>query len=187
VEATAELVASLDPDVVVLAAGASPTTISVAGLEEALTGADVLTQRVDPGQNVLIVGGGAVGIEVAEFVASRGTTVTVVELLDDIARDMETLTRKMTLNRLRKLPVEILTETVLERVHGGKATVRSADGPRELGPFDSVVVAVGTRPNDELVEPLRAKHLDVHVVGDAREPNQIMGAVQSAWRVACRI
>ncbi len=187
VEATAELVASLDPDVVVLAAGARPAMIPIAGLEEALTGNDVLTRRVDPGQNVLIVGGGMVGIEVAEFLASTGTTVTVVELLDDIARDMEPLTRKMTLNRLQKLPVEILTQTVLERAHGGRVTVRSPDGARELGPFDSMVVAVGTRPNDELVEPLRADGLDVHVVGDARERNQIMGAVQSAWRVACSI
>lgn len=125
-----------------------------------------------------------VGIEVAEYLAVMGKTVTVIELLGEIARDMEPLTRKMTLTRLQRLPVEILTETVVEHFRESRATVRQPDGVSELGPFDSVVVAVGTAPNDELVEPLRGAGLEVHVVGDASEQRQIMGAVASAWRVA---
>jgi pyruvate/2-oxoglutarate dehydrogenase complex dihydrolipoamide dehydrogenase (E3) component len=128
-----------------------------------------------------------VGIEVAELLAKMGKTVTVIELLGEIARDMEPLTRKMTLDRLRKLPITILTETVLQGVRDGSASVGSPDGSRELGPFDSVVVAVGTEPIDELLEPLRAAGLEVHLVGDALERNQIMGAVRSAWQVASAI
>jgi 2,4-dienoyl-CoA reductase-like NADH-dependent reductase (Old Yellow Enzyme family)/thioredoxin reductase len=184
VEATAEGIANLDPEVVVLGTGASPATISVSGLDTVLTAEDVLRGRSETGHNVLIVGGGMVGIELAEFLATTGKSVTVVELLAEVARDMEPLTRKMTLNRLQKLPVEILTETVLEHLHEGTATVWGPDGSRELGPFDSVVVAVGTEPNDELAEPLRAQGFEVHVVGDAGQRRQIMGAVRSAWQVA---
>jgi 2,4-dienoyl-CoA reductase-like NADH-dependent reductase (Old Yellow Enzyme family)/thioredoxin reductase len=185
--ATVERVASLEPDVVVLATGSNPAKISVPGLENALTGNDVLSRKSETGHSVLIVGGGMVGIEVAEFLAAMGRTVAVVELIGEIARDMEPLTRKLTLSRLQKLPVEISTDTVLERFHDGMATVRGPDGTRELGPFDSVVVAVGTEPNNELAEPLRAKGLEVHVVGDAGGQRQVMGAVGSAWQAACSI
>ena len=177
----------LEPDVVVLATGASPATIPVPGLDEALTGNDVLNQSVDTGRSVLIVGGGMVGIEVAEFLAEQGKIVTVVEMLSEIARDMEPITRKLTLKRLQQFPVEMLTDTVLETVDGGQAKVRGPDGERDLGPFDSVVVAVGTRSNNELAEPLLARGMEVHVVGDAAELDQIIGAVRSAWEVACSI
>lgn len=181
VEATPERIASLEPDVVVLATGASPETLRIPGLEGAFTGNDVLAQRVETGQSVLIVGGGMVGIEVAEYLGLQGKRVTVVELLEEIARDMETITRKLTLHRLQELPIEIHTQTVLERVDAGTAVVRGPDGERRIGPFDSVVVAVGTRSQDELASPLRARGLEVVVVGDAGKPAQIMGAVSSAW------
>jgi len=177
----------LEPDVVVLATGAQPATIPVAGLEGALTGKDVLTQTTDTGRNVLVVGGGMVGIEVAEFLAEKDKRVTVIEMLSDIARDMEPITRKLTLKRLQGLPIEILTDTTLETVDDGVAVVRGPDGERDLGPFDSVVVAVGTRSTNELAEPLLARGMAVHVVGDACELEQIIGAVSSAWEVACSI
>jgi 2,4-dienoyl-CoA reductase-like NADH-dependent reductase (Old Yellow Enzyme family)/thioredoxin reductase len=183
-EATVERIASLEPDVVVLATGARPASVEIRGLATALTGNDVLMGRSETGDNVLIVGGGTVGIEVAESLAGLGKTVTVVEILREIARDMEPLTRKMTIHRLGQLPVAILTGTVLERFRDGTATVKGPDGARELGPFDSVVVAVGTEPNDALAEPLRARGLDVRVVGAVAGRHQIMGAVGSAWQLA---
>ena len=88
-----------------------------------------------------------------------------------------------TIGRLQDLPIDILTRTTLERVDSGKAVVRGPDGIREIGPFDSVVVAVGTRSSDELARPLRTRGLEVRVVGDAKRPNQVMGAVDSAWHV----
>jgi 2,4-dienoyl-CoA reductase-like NADH-dependent reductase (Old Yellow Enzyme family)/thioredoxin reductase len=187
VEATTELVVDLEPDVVVLATGAAPMTISVDGLDGALTAEDVLTEAADTGDTVLIVGGGMVGIEVAEFLAVRGKHVTVIEMLGDIARDMEAITRKLTLKRLEQLPLEVLTETVLESVDAGHAIVKGPEGERDLGAFDSVVVAVGTRSNHDLAAPLMGNGLEVHVVGDAAELGQIAGAVRSAWVVACEV
>lgn len=187
VEATTELVESLEPDVVVLATGAEPAGLSVPGLDRTLTASQVLTEEEDTGTDVLVVGGGTVGIEVAEFLASKGKTVTVIEMLEEVARDMLPITRKLTLRRLGNLPVSILTNTLLESVKDGMAVVRSPEGERELGPFHSIVVAVGTRSNNELAEPLIAKGLSVKTVGDAAELKQILGAVQSAREVACSI
>ncbi len=185
VDATVESVAALNPDVVVLATGAEPIIPEIPGLKGALTGEDVLSGRVKAGPRVLVIGGGLVGIETAEYLAERGGNVVVVEMLAEIARDMEMITKKLTLKRLPGLPVEIHTET---RVTGltpdGVATVEGPEGARKLGPFDTVVASVGTRSRDELSAQLAEMNIEVHVVGDAAELAQVQGAVRSAWEVA---
>ncbi len=185
VEADVSHVLSRQPDVVVVATGAVPVIPNIPGLENPLTGEDVLTGRREPGTRVLIIGGGLVGVEAAEYLVSRGREVTIVEMLQDIARDMEPVMRKLTLKRLPTLAITVLTETVVTELHpDGTATVRQPSGERTIGPFDDVVVAVGTRPRDELSEKLRQAGVEVHVVGDALETAQVFGAVQSAWKVA---
>ena len=89
-----------------------------------------------------------------------------------------------TLKRLAKLPVEIRTGTAITRFADGWAHLRTGDHAEKIGPFDSVVVAVGTRPERELLAPLSAGGIETYVVGDALAPRQILGAVQSAWQVA---
>lgn len=183
-EATADSIAALAPDAVVLATGATPIRLEVPGLESAATGNDVLAGETETGDRVLVIGGGLVGIETAEFLARNGKAVVVVELLEEVARDMEMITRKMTMKRLGELPVELRTGTEIVAFEAGYATVKAQGKTAKLGPFDSVVVAVGTRRDHGLLEPLSALGVEVHVVGDALELRQIMGAVESAWRVA---
>jgi len=187
VEADLEQVMALDPEVVVLATGAAPVMPSIPGLEGALTGELVLTGKASTGQRVLVIGGGLVGIEVAEHLADLGREVTVVELLEEIARDMEPITRKLTLKRLASGAIEILTGVTVQRLDGELALVSDASGERDLGPFDSVVAAVGTRPVRTLLEPLVGRGVELHVVGDAEAPDQVLGAVRSAWEVARRL
>ncbi len=183
-KATMEGIAALSPDVVILAAGASPSALPIAGLADAVTGNDVLTGAAEIGERVLVIGGGLVGMEVAELLGHQGKTVTIVELLDEVAKDMEMITRKMTMKRLTELPVTIHTGTKIESFADGQATVLGPDGTATLGLFDTVVMAVGTRPNHDLLPALEASGMEVKVVGDALEAKQIMGAVQSAWKVA---
>jgi 2,4-dienoyl-CoA reductase-like NADH-dependent reductase (Old Yellow Enzyme family)/thioredoxin reductase len=189
VEATSDDLASLRPDLVVLATGAEPVIPKIPGLQGALTGEQVLSGGAETGARVLVIGGGLVGIEVAEHLAARGATeVTVVEMLAEIARDMEPITRKLTLGRLAALPVTILTETqVLQLSAEVRATIRGPGGERELGPFDAVVVAVGTRSHDPLSASLAALGVEIHRVGDAAELRQVQGAVGSAWELARRL
>ncbi len=183
-EAQVDRILADKPEVVVVATGAVPAIPKIPGMDHPLTGEDVLTKKVKPGHKVLVIGGGLVGIETAEFLAEQGHEVTVVEMLGDIARDMEPIMRKITMLRLPKLPITILTETLVEAIEGSMAKVKDPSGTRTIGPFDSVVVAVGTRSDDSLSDALRQAGLEVHIVGDASDLGQIFGAVQSAWKVA---
>jgi 2,4-dienoyl-CoA reductase-like NADH-dependent reductase (Old Yellow Enzyme family)/thioredoxin reductase len=179
-EATVETIIDFEPDHVVVATGSRPTKPPIPGLKETLTAGQLLAGDSDVGHRVLILGGGLVGIEMAEHLGRAGHEVVVVELLEEIARDMETVTRKMTLSRLQMLPVTIHTETRLVRMDGDEAIVSSADNgaERSIGHFDSVLVAIGHEASDALSEELAAAGLPVTVIGDAREPRQIFDATQ---------
>ncbi len=180
VEPTLEDIVELHPQKVIVATGSRPIIPDIPGLEDPLTAEEVLTGSRDAGRRVLILGGGLVGIELAEELAVSDHDVVVVELLEDVARDMEAITRKMTLKRLQGLPVEVHTGTRLLSLEHGEALVRSeASGDeRSLGSFDSVLVAVGHRSHDPLSTALREAGIAVEVVGDARKPGQIWDATQ---------
>jgi 2,4-dienoyl-CoA reductase-like NADH-dependent reductase (Old Yellow Enzyme family)/thioredoxin reductase len=185
IEATVDVITSLEPDHTILATGSSPFIPSIPGLDDPLTAEQVLRGEREVGRNVLILGGGLVGIEMAEHLGLTDHQVVVVELLDDTARDMEAITRKMIQKRLQGLPVTIHTKTRLVRMKGDEAIVDNADDghERSLGHFDSVLVAIGHASYDPLSEGLRAAGLPVTVIGDADEPGQIFDATQ-AGRIA---
>jgi NADPH-dependent 2,4-dienoyl-CoA reductase/sulfur reductase-like enzyme len=180
-DASIDAVVALAPDRVIVATGSRPVLPPIPGLDDPLTAEEVLTGVRAPGHRVLVMGGGLVGVEMAEMLAGLGREVVVVELLEEVARDMEAVTRKMTLGRLQKLPVTIHTSTRLNRIVGDEAFVTSAasDGERSLGAFDSVVVAVGHRSYDPLSEGLERAGLPVTVIGDAARPGQILDATSS--------
>jgi NADPH-dependent 2,4-dienoyl-CoA reductase/sulfur reductase-like enzyme len=181
VGATSAGIAELEPARVVLATGSRPIVPSGLGLDRAATAEDVLREHTEVGRRVLILGGGLVGIELAEHLARGEREVTVVELLGDVARDMEAVTRAMTMKRIGSLPVRIHVGTRLVRMEGDEAIVAPADGGDEtsLGRFDAVVVSVGNRSHDPLSGELREAGIPVEVVGDADEPRQIFDATQA--------
>jgi NADPH-dependent 2,4-dienoyl-CoA reductase/sulfur reductase-like enzyme len=183
-EATPDRLESLDPDVVVVATGSRQAVPDIPGLDSPITAQEILGGSHNPGDNVLILGGGMVGIEVAEHLALRGTRVTVVEILDDVAQDMDPISRKLLLKRLTTLPVTIHTATELVRFEDGQAVVTQNDVRRRWGPFDTVAVATGSHPFDPLSGRLREAGITVKIIGDAAKPGTIYDAVRSGHEVA---
>lgn len=186
VTADVDTVAALEPDEVVIATGSKAARIPVPGLQNAFTGVDILGGTAKPGKRALVVGGGLVGLEVAEFLAEHGVETVVVEMLDEVARDMEPVTRKLTMKRMEQLPVTIHKSTRVARVEEGEAFVQreGSDANESLGAFDTFVVAVGNRPVDELSASLRERGLSVHVAGDAAKPGQVWDATQAGYQLA---
>ncbi len=180
-EPTLEDIAALHPQKVVIATGSRPIIPDIPGLEDPLTAEEVLTGSRDVGRRVLILGGGLVGIELAEQLAADGHEIVVVELLEDVARDMEAITRKMTLKRLQTLPVEVHTETRLLRFEQGEALRPPRDDRR--GTVSRVFSTRSwwrwaTGHTIRLSAALREAGLAVEVVGDARTPGQVWDATQ---------
>ena len=144
---------------------------------------------VDMGLEVaLVIGGGLVGSETAEFLAEKGCEVTIVELRDGIALDMEYKTRQMLMPKLAALGVVCLTETeVLEIGCNGNVKVKTPYLEKELSGFDTVVVALGYRPDAALCADLAAAGIDFVRVGDCKKGGKIINGVWEAFQITYRI
>jgi pyruvate/2-oxoglutarate dehydrogenase complex dihydrolipoamide dehydrogenase (E3) component len=177
------------PDVVVVATGAAPVIPDIAGLEdlEYTTGHDVFSGARVAGPRVLIIGGGMVGVETAEYLATQGNTVTVLEMLSEIARDMEAITRALLLKRIAHLPVQLLTDTVVRRFEKEQVIIETNGTEACLPRFDSVVFTVGTRSVDTLSTPLRRQGFEVLVVGDSKNPRQVLDAIREGFEAGLAV
>ncbi|MFC2171406.1 FAD-dependent oxidoreductase, partial [Acidobacteriota bacterium] len=186
-EATVEKLKALEPDAVIIATGSRPAIPDIPGLDDPITAEEVLTGIRETGDRVLILGGGMVGMEIAEFLAKRDKQCVVIEILDDVVQDMNPVSRKLIMKRLASLPVEIHTSTKLEHMEDQQAVVTHLDEQRVLGQFDSVVVTVGNRPYDPLSEDLIREGMVVEIVGDSEKPAKVYDAVNSGHRAAMAI
>ncbi|MBA7695035.1 NADH oxidase [subsurface metagenome] len=179
--ATPEVVAQLKPDVVILAAGGIPIVPAIPGASRGnvVTAWDVLSGK-ETGNGVVVVGGGMVGCETADFLAEQGKKVTVVEMLPAIAQDMEFVRRGMLLDRFAEYPVEVKTNAeIREIVADGVIT-----GDGEKITADTVVLALGVIANRELELPLSSKSWALYCVGDCDTPGNIMTGIRRAFHLA---
>jgi len=169
-------------DILILASGSRPICPSVRGVGacNALFAQQVLLGSRVSGQNVMVIGGGLVGSETAEFLAEQGRRVTLVEMLDDIALNVEPMTRMLLLKRLGRLNVNVMTRCKLESISRTAAIVEQR-GHRLTLPCDSLVFACGFEPNNQLESKGREAGWNVKVIGDCKAPGTIKEAVHEGF------
>jgi len=177
------------PDVVIIAIGAKPFLPPIDGIQESnvISVEDALSGALSLGRKVLVVGGGGIGAEVADHFSENGLEVTLIEMREGIALDLVSHLQYFLNQRLREKGVQILTSTKAIRFEKDGLWVEDHQGTRKLEGFDSIVIALGSIPNDELVESLKAKVPEVYTVGDASKPREVMEALLEGEEVALKI
>jgi 2,4-dienoyl-CoA reductase-like NADH-dependent reductase (Old Yellow Enzyme family)/thioredoxin reductase len=180
---------SAKPDVLIVATGALPRFPDWEGVEEsgALSIDDVLSKREDIGRCVLVVGGGGVGAEAADFLSEMGKEVTLVEMLEEIASDLVNHLQHYLLQRLMEKGVSILTGTKVKELGKGYALVEDASGVRKIEGFDAIVLAVGSTPDNRIAKSLQGEVLELYVIGDASQPREALEAVYEGEEIATKI
>jgi 2,4-dienoyl-CoA reductase-like NADH-dependent reductase (Old Yellow Enzyme family)/thioredoxin reductase len=171
-------------EVLVVATGSEPCRPEWGGASgpEVLCALDVLSGLAPrPAGRVLIAGGGTVGCELAELLATDSTAVTLVEAREGVGLEMFSEARTLLLERLRSRGVAILTSTKIEGLGLEGVIVQEAAGRRTLSGFDAVVLALGSRPLDRLSAEARGLGLQVHVIGDASQPRQALEAIAEGF------
>jgi len=189
-EFTTDRLESDKPDVVIVASGALPRFPDWKGVEKsgALSVDEVLSKRADLlGRRVLVVGGGGIGAETADFLSEKGKEVTIVEMLGEIASDLVIHLKHFLSERLAGKGVTTLTSTMVKELGKGYAIVEDASGRRKIGGFDTIVLAVGSIPNDSVAKSLQGKVAELYVIGDASQPRETMEAVYEGEEVAMKI
>ena len=209
-EANQALVRDMAPDVLIVATGATPLLPSIPGNKDSkvVFAWDVLAGNAAAGRKVIVVGGNAVGLETALYLASQGTLspevlhfltinkaespdsleqllnhgnkdVCVVEMTRKVGQDIGSSTRWTLIAELKRLGVKMIT--------GAKAMEVTKEGLRiqkeakeELLPADSIVIATGSKSENALAS-IKELAPDLYVIGDAKNPRNALEAIKEGF------
>jgi len=151
------------------------------------TAIHLLLRKKKAGERVLVLGGGLIGCETALWLARQGKKVTIVELLHDLliaGIPVQHMNRLMLLDMLKYHKVNVFTNTSLAEVTEEGAIVTDRDfGKRNLA-TDTVVIAAGLKPQQELYRTLQGQIPNLFLIGDSRKAQNIMNSVWDAYEVA---
>ncbi|MDD5311631.1 MAG: FAD-dependent oxidoreductase [Dehalococcoidia bacterium] len=185
---TADKIREIKPDVLIIATGSEPAIPNIAGANNkiVMSARKALTTD-EAGDNVLVIGGGLVGCETADYLAGKGKNVTIVEMLKSTARDIGPAARFFLRKRLKGKNVTILTQTTVQSISDEAVAISTPVGEEKLGPFDIIVLATGATSVNNLEEQARGIVSEVYVIGDAAKPGKILAAVEKAAEIALKL
>jgi pyruvate/2-oxoglutarate dehydrogenase complex dihydrolipoamide dehydrogenase (E3) component len=186
---TEEMLDGERPDVVILATGADKIIPDIPGIGLPLVcdAFQVLGSEVAPGKHVVIVGGGMIGMETADFLIEKGSGVTVVELLPRSPVKKFASHGYMLHTRLRDGGGRLLLGTEVKSIQEDSVTVVSEEAGEQVLSADQIVIAVGTRPRDTLKKFLEQRNIAHFIAGDAVQPRRIIEATEEGARAAWQI
>ncbi|NTV90894.1 MAG: FAD-dependent oxidoreductase [Clostridiales bacterium] len=179
---TPEIARSEAPDAIIAAVGAIPIVPPIPGIDgkNVVLAANMYDDGVKIGNNVVVIGGGLVGVESALLLAMKGHHVTVLEMKDEIAEDASPGHRMPLMEQLEeKVALETCTRCVSISENGVLA--ETTDGEQKRFPADTVLVAAGSKALTEDAEALRSIAQDFWMTGDCRKPKKVLDAVRSGF------
>ena len=175
---------SLGADEVIIATGATAKKIPIKGVEYTMDATEYLLGEKTVGQNVVIVGGGLTGCEIAYDLYLQGKNPTIVEMMDDLIVTKGVCLANTSFLRdffeANKVPVHL--ETKLNEVLADGVTVTDKNGKSFKIDADNVIMSVGYNP-----APLAPKAKHVHVIGDANKVGNLRTVIWGAWDVAMKL
>jgi 2,4-dienoyl-CoA reductase-like NADH-dependent reductase (Old Yellow Enzyme family)/thioredoxin reductase len=190
-EADEALLRELAPDAVILATGSTPLVLPIPGLSECgyATAQDMLDGKAPMGHKVLVVGGGMVGCEAAEYLAERGHQVGVIEMKDVIAADVTPENRRYMFENFARNHVLLRPGAKVSRFYADGVDYTLADGTAgSLRGYDNIVLAMGSRSNAALKETAERLAPQVFVIGEAaKAPGNAVLATGDALDTALKI
>jgi len=202
------------PNKIILATGSSQLVLDIPGVDrpEVVTAWDALLDRVTLGRRVAVLGGGAVGVETAITIADKGTIdgetlkflmkheaedmetlhrlatrgtreVTILEMLPKVGKDIGQTNRWVFLKELDILGVSVIAGATVKSI-ADEGVVYERDGETHALEVDSVVLALGAKPNDSIEEELKKAGFQYEKIGDVKQPRKIMDAVHEGFLTA---
>ena len=184
--AAPERIKAVDPDVVIVATGSDSAAPDIPGTDKphVFDGRRVVScESLIETDDIVIVGGGLIGLETMEVLLGQGKKVSVVEMVGEVGRDMEMYIRPYMFEIIERKKVPILTNTKCVEIGDGHVVVER-DGRRENIPCGAVVLAVGATSNTGIADMVRELGYECHVTGDAVRPAKIIEAIWGANELA---
>jgi 2,4-dienoyl-CoA reductase-like NADH-dependent reductase (Old Yellow Enzyme family)/thioredoxin reductase len=188
-KADAKTLKKLSPDLVVAAVGGKAKTMEGPGFrgEKVISAWDVLSQKKGVGRRVVVIGGGQVGLETAHFLLERGKEITILEMLKRVGQEVSPRARKMLLEKLTQGGVEILTESKALSVEKEDVIYDRAGVIEKISRVDSIIIAVGTSPQEGGIRGLGRSSIPIRWIGDASAPRKLFDAIHEGYQAGMEI
>lgn len=188
-EVTENVLDELKPDVVILTTGSNPNMPPIPGINapNVCSADDILNNRKEAGKKVVILGNGLVGAETADWLSELGKEVTLVGKSPEVAPGAEALNKLLMMEALKKKNVTILNNTGVNGILSDGVVIERDGKVEELKGMDTIVVALGYRPNNQLLEVIQKKGIPVYIAGDCIRPRRIAEAIHEAFQVATTV
>ncbi len=188
-EVTAQTVMEGNPDVVIIATGAGPLIPQISGIEseKVVLADDVLAGRKAVGDDVVVIGGELVGCDTALFLAEKGKKVTIVEILPAIAGSTPQVLRKALLHKLSSRAIVTNAGVKDEVIHSKGLEIIDSRGEKRLIEADTIVLATGAKPRNDLLKDLEGKVQALYSVGDCVEARRIKEAIAQGAGIGLEI
>ncbi len=190
-EATPEMIEEMRPNAVIISAGSVPVVPDIPGgdSEFVIESHDLLGGREIQGKSAVVIGGGLVGFECAEYLASKGITVDILEMKHEVLTDLGQL-RKITAQfALARLPITVHTDTTCKAIEAGNVIAQKEEEEVSFH-ADMVVMAVGTKSaeTEAFQEVCRKLEIPVYLIGDAKKaPGMALNAIHDAYHAVLEI
>jgi 2-enoate reductase len=186
--ATVETLKKANPDAIVVATGSRPKVIPIDGVAKVLNATDVLLKKSDPGKSTVIIGGGLVGCELALWLKARGIGVTIVEFqkkLLSVGGPLCHANSEMLVELVHFKGIPVLTDSQVVRGVGSSVQIKDRTTGQETAvQAESIILAIGSTPEKDLYAQLNAEFSEVHLIGDAKQVQNIMYAVWDSYEIA---
>lgn len=189
-EVTEDMIVQGNPEVVILAIGADKSTCPVEGISSAVVcdAWQILNGEVAPKDHVVVIGGGLVGMETADFLCEKGIKdVSLVEMMAVPPVPPVSAHGKMLHRRLGAAGAKLMFNTTVQMIGEGFVLISTDGKEQRLEPVNQVIVAVGVTPRNTLNDLLRQKGIRHYIIGDASTPRRIIEATtegaKAAWDI----
>ena len=198
-EGTPENIRKFHPNIIVSSTGSAPLLPPITGLKDRIDNEDYniysilgMISHINDfpkdleGKKVVVVGGGAVGLDVVEFFADRNADISIVEMMDQIGRDLDPVSKNDTKTMMKKHGVHQLTKTALLEVKDSSFLVKGDGEPYEL-PFEYGFVCLGMRAQGQLYQSLAeefsSEDVEIMNIGDSQRARRIIDGTQEGRNI----
>lgn len=198
-EGTPENIRKFHPNIIVSSTGSAPLLPPIAGLKYRIDNENYniysilgMINHINDfpkdleGKKVVVVGGGAVGLDVVEFFADRNADISIVEMMDQIGRDLDPVSKNDTKAMMKKHNVHQLTKTALLEVKDSSFLVKGDGEPYEL-PFEYGFVCLGMRAQGQLYQSLAeefsSEDVEIMNIGDSQRARRIIDGTQEGRNI----
>jgi NADPH-dependent 2,4-dienoyl-CoA reductase/sulfur reductase-like enzyme len=187
--ATDSEITALRPDAVIVATGSRPGRPSIPGVESKfVVQARHLYEGAPPAaKKVVIIGGGDIGCETADWLAAPDKQISVVEIAPQVLARMKKIPAERILARLKEKGVRIYKETQVIAIEDQKVRLKKKDDREFMLKADLVVLGINAQPEDGLFQKLQGKGIEVIAAGDAASPGNLGAALRNATEMALKI